>query len=49
MQQVQARYEPRDGRLIQSVAQYECKCGVKVTISDPQLPMRAARIDTATS
>lgn len=34
MQQVQSRYEPRDGRLVQSIAKYECKCGVKLTVSD---------------
>lgn len=34
MQQVQSRYEPREGRLIQSFAEYACDCGVKLMVSD---------------
>ena len=34
MDRVQSRYEPHDGRLVQSVAEYKCKCGVKLTVRD---------------
>lgn len=37
MQQTYARYEPRDGRIVQAEVQYQCNCGSRVTITDPQL------------